>query len=256
MGTKKLSDYMPEKALTGGSVGHAIGDLKFNECYIPISSTHPWKNLADPDEELDIANYPDYVPVMRDIKMRVPLAGWDGRGIEGKFRISSYSITSNIARINITAVISAPVSYIQTWLLNALAEKLLDYTDGISPTNTDYSNWNMCSTLTNTVGVIPAGNYTITNINPSSNYIEFAYTHADVPTTAVSDYFLSFYPYRVPNDATKCRHRQQLGKSIMTPDFETFFNGVSGRDNEIDNRSNDKGYLGAFAYRYVGRYIP
>lgn len=284
MGTKALSDYMTEGALTVGSVGHSIGDLKFNERYIPISSTHPWKNLADADEELDEANYPDYVPVMRDVYIR-------------RLQVTSYpidfivvaeTIVSNVVTLTIH---SSPNHQA---FINSLAEMVLDYTKGSTPTPTDYANLNLCLRTIKPIGSVPVGEYTITNINPSARTIQFTYVHADESNSGLIIYGLTVPIYRVPGDSTKCRHRQQLGKAIMTPDFETFFNGVSWRDHLEDHehatqmnmssgggalkqvnatlynaqelltssvqnaRTDSQTYpsgLGAFAYRYVGRYV-
>ena len=293
MGTKALSDYMIEGALHTGSVGRVIGELMPLERYETISSTFPWKNLADADAELDEANFPDYVPVMRDVKV------YKYQGGPGWF-IPSFTIVSNVVTVTFFNV----DYYID--MINSLAEMLLDYTNGITPTPTDYTNLNLCLNLIGPIGVIPAGDYTITNINPSARQMQFSYVHSD--TSGSTGYSVDIYPYRVPGDSTKCRHRQQLGKAIMTPDFETFFNGVSWRDHfqghEIllqysnaagsatttwargntentgnyqsssgrggtnlgivgdatngDPRTDSQTYpsgLGAFLYRYVGRYV-
>ncbi len=220
--------------------GLSIGDLKHNPRYIPISASHPWKNLADPDEELDIANYPDYVPVMRDIRIK--------NGFYEYMNIVSITVISNVA----TVLFFDHAYYI--YVLNQLAEMLLDYTNDASPTSADYANWKMCFSLNPQQGTIPAGGYIITDINPSARAISFNVIAPNQVVTSVG-FSGTFHPYRVPNDTTKCRHRQQLGKAIMTPDFETFFNGVSGRDNEIDTEGNDKGYFGAFLYQYLGEVI-
>ena len=216
MGTKALSDYMIEGVLHTGSIGNTIGDLKFNERYIAISTTHPWKNLADADEELDIANYPDYVPVMRNVIVRLSTSG-------GAYN----SVVSEVIASNIVTLTIGSFSQL---LLNAASEMVLDYTKGVAPTPTDYINLNLCINLITAIGSVPAGDYTITNINPSARTVSFNYIHPDESNSGLVGKYITFRPYRVPGDSTKCRHRQQLGKSIMTPDFETFFNGVSWRD--------------------------
>lgn len=143
--------------------------------------------LTDIDSQitLDAANAPDAVPLLRAIKMVFK----DGLAGElAALSVTNWAIATNVATLTFTN---------NTDTIAALAALGED-----QAVHGSYTNWRSI-TLASAIGSITAGDYAITNVNPSARTISFNFTAANgsgaVPASA------EFFPFRIPGSTTTAR---------------------------------------------------
>jgi hypothetical protein len=167
----------------------ALLDRRTGSAWNPASPTayFPAVCLTDINSQitLNAANAPDAVPLLRAIKMIFK----DGLSGElAALSVTNWSITSNVATLtfaNNTDTIAA---------LAALGED--------QAVHGSYTNWRSI-TLANAIGSITAGDYAITNVNPSARTISFNFTAAN-GSGAVSA-SAEFFPFRIPGSTATAR---------------------------------------------------
>jgi hypothetical protein len=174
--------------------GRNVGDIFFNFDYKPISAFNgtsvataktyfPAECLSAIaiQKTVDVANYPDWVPVLRARKLRY------FSGLGGEVSVWSSTVSGS--------VITLPNNASAIAILAALAEDVL--------VHGGYTNWR---TLT-----ISGVEYPITNINTVTREI----TVTGSPSAGTQN--VEFYPHRIVGSTTTARIFETTGRSIITP---------------------------------------
>lgn len=141
--------------------------------------------LDDGDHDIAVANWPDLVPDLRAIKSTY------NEGITGEdsiFDITDWAIVSNVATLTFANTIA------ELKMLAALSEDNL--------VQGGYSSWRSI-TLPSAIGDITAGEYAITNVDPSTRKVSFAFTAGD--NSGSGSWTAEFYRHRIPGSSTTAR---------------------------------------------------
>lgn len=147
----------------------------------------PYLCLTDIDSQitLNATSAPDAVPYLRARKMIFK----DGLSGElAALSVTNWAINANVATLtfaNNTDTIAA---------LAALGED--------QAVHGSYTNWRSI-TLASAIGNITAGDYAITNVNPSARTISFAFTAANASGAVSAS--AEFFPFRIPGSTTTAR---------------------------------------------------
>ncbi len=137
------------------------------------------------DQDLSVANWPDLVPELRTLRLTY------NEGIGGEkyqFDVTDWAIVSNVATLtfdNVTPELA---------MLAALADDNL--------VHGDYASWRSI-TLPSAIGDISAGEYAITDVDPSTRKVSFAFTAGD--NSGSGTWVVSFYQHRIPGSSTTAR---------------------------------------------------
>jgi hypothetical protein len=143
--------------------------------------------LTDFDSQitLNVTNAPDAVPYLRARKMIFK----DGLSGElAALSVTNWAINANVATLtfaNTTDTIAAIAALGEDQILHG-----------------SYTNWRTI-TLANAIGPITAGDYALTNVNPSARTMAFAFNSGN-DSGAVSA-SAEFYPFRIPGSTTTAR---------------------------------------------------
>lgn len=191
-----------------------IGKLSWFEDYTAPSSTFPWFHLGQADAVVSDSNWPELVNYLRNKK----LTFFDNGSSTpvNTFNIESYSLTSNIVTLVFTN------TTIEKAVLAALVDDQL--------VHGSYTNWKILN-LTTTLGLIPSGEYQITNVNAGARTISFTFTSANVASTPVST-TVEFYTHRILGSSTTANHYRVTGRTLMTVGDENGYivGGLRRRD--------------------------
>lgn len=183
----EIGRFIIEKSKKVGEI-FALLDRRAPAAYTgDLDAYFPAVCLTDIDSQitLNATNAPDAVPYLRARKMIFE----DGLSGElAALSVTNWAINANVATLtfaNNTDTIAA---------LAALGED--------QAVHGSYTNWRSI-TLDNAIGNITAGDYAITNVNPSARTISFAFTAANASGAVSAS--AEFYPFRIPGSTTTAR---------------------------------------------------
>ena len=151
--------------------------------------------LDDGDHDIAVANWPDLVPDLRTVKATYNegIAGEDSQ-----FDVTGWAIVSNVATLtfaNTTAELA---------ILAAISEDNL--------VHESYSSWRSI-TLASAIGDISAGEYAITNVDPTARTVSFAFTAGD--NSGSGTWTVEFYKHRIPGSTTTARVFERPGGVLV-----------------------------------------
>lgn len=195
--------------------GYDVGDLKISRAI--LTKEQGWFDLSQPNVDLSLTNYPDYVRYLRTLKLGYTkadgtlLTTWSGTG-------GSNTFTINADQSSVTGL--------GTLLVNAINE------DGAY--HADYSGDMASFVYSSSVGAsdkliceIGTGNfYSIDGLNTSTRVLTLSALGA-APTTPSG--LMTIYPNRT-SSSTTARHRKVRGSSILNPSEQEEFSGLRVRD--------------------------
>ncbi len=191
-GTKKYIDVLIKECTV---YKKDIGEYFWNAKYKELSAF----DISDPKsffggiclntisgyKDISETNHPDLVPFLR----AEALSYKTGRtGAVSEFEITAWEIASNVATLTFAD------NNAENAILAALAEDNL--------VHDSYSGWRPIS-FSSVIGDIAAGDYAISDIDPSTRTISFAYAGDD--NSGTGSYTVAFYPYRIPGSTTTAR---------------------------------------------------
>ena len=170
------------------------------------------------------ANWPDLVTHLRAKTLKV--------GSTTSFDVTNWDITANVATLTLSGTE-------ETDILTALAEDALVNDEHAA---TPYTDWRSV-TLPSAIGDIAAGEYALTDVDPSGLTISFAYV-ASNNSGSVSA-VVNFYENRIPGSTTTARVYQASGRTLVSPNDENDKNisGLRMRDamQRITGNTNFRG---------------
>lgn len=213
--------------------GYDVGDLKISRAI--LTKEQGWFDLSQPNVDLSLTNYPDYVKYLRTIKLSYTkvdgslLTTWSGTGGSGTFTIDADQ---------------SSVTGLGTLLVRAINE------DGAY--HVDYTGDMASFVYASSVGAsdkliceIGTGHfYSIDGLNTSTRVLSLSALGAAPSTPSGS---MTIYPNRT-SSSTTARHRKVRGSSILNPSDQEVFSGLRVRDQMQGHRhaplSPMTGYLG------------
>lgn len=135
----------------------------------------------------------------------------EGMGATAKsdFTLSTYSLTSNVVTLTfaVDTDLTAMINMLIEWgLVEGASANLLTYT-------ADYTKGPVINIPT-ALGAIPANDYVVTGYNSAARTVTFAYTNANIGSTA-SSVQCAFYPYRIPGSTTTARVTAVQGRALV-----------------------------------------
>ncbi len=164
------------------------------------------------DQDLAAANWPDLVPDLRALRATY------NEGIAGEkyqFGVTDWAIVSNVATLTFDNVAAEKA------VISALGEDNL--------VHGDYASWRSI-TLPAAIGDITAGEYAITDVDPTARTVSFAFTAGD--NSGAGAFVVSFYQHRIPGSSTTARVFERPGGVMVAandPDGECMA-GMRRRD--------------------------
>ena len=246
LGNKKAIEFMGitfdgddpdllEATMIGTAIkmGKPLGELYFlDSLKLPVAfdKTNPelffpgkCLDTIDIFEDIDVANWPDFVPHLRTKKLTY------NEGITGAksaFDVTDWDITSNVATLtfaNTTAELA---------ILAALLEDNL--------VHSSYTDWRSI-TLASVIGDISAGEYAITNVDASLRQITFAFTSGN--NSGSGSFTSEFYTNRVPGSSTTARLYEATARTLVSAndDDGENINGLRRRDKSQGHRRRIQG---------------
>jgi len=182
------------------------------------------------DQDLAVANWPDLVPELRALKLMY------NEGITGEkyqFDVTNWAISSNVATLTFADQTAEKA------MLSALGEDNL--------VHGDYASWRSI-TLPSPIGDITAGEYAITNVDPTARTVSFDFTASD--NSGSGTFVVSFYQHRIPGSSTTARvYERPAGVLVAANDADgECIAGMRRRDrgqghwHEIQSDSNSIKY--------------
>jgi hypothetical protein len=209
------------KELVGG--GRMVGEIMQFPIRKAISASFPYLNLASANAILNIANYPYYVPFLRDeVK-----AEYDPFGSPvSAFTVTSWSISGSTVTLNFASNTANDV------MLACLHEEAFVHTSntilaGYSAEISGLTGFRTVTLGSNFAGTnpVPAGTYAITSVHRGSRLIKIDVSGVSpTPSGPSAAGTVEFYLHRIAGSTTTVRHFQQVGRGFMTPgDADGYF---------------------------------
>ena len=217
-GTKKYIDALiKECTVYKKDVGEYFWNAKYKELSaFDISDPKSFfggicLNTISGYKDISETNHPDLVPFLR----AEALSYKTGRtGAVSEFEITAWEIASNVATLTFAD------NDEENAILAALAEDNL--------VHDSYSGWRPIS-FSSVIGDIAAGDYAISDIDPSTRTISFAYAGDD--NSGAGSYTVAFYPYRIPGSATTARLFECSDRTLISEASDgTAVSGLRHRD--------------------------
>ncbi len=182
------------------------------------------------DQDLAAANWPDLVPDLRALRATY------NEGIAGEkyqFDVTDWAIVSNVATLTFDNVAAEKA------VISALGEDNLVH-DNL------YASWRSI-TLPSAIGDITAGEYALTDVDPTARTVSFAFTVGD--NSGAGTWVVSFYQHRIPGSSTTARvYKRPAGVLVAAndPDGECIA-GMRRRDRGQGHWHDGYTYAGAAA---------
>jgi len=149
----------------------------------------------------------------------------EGMGATAKsdFTLSTYSLTSNVVTLTfaVDSDLTAMINMLIEWgLAEGASTDLLTY-------SANYTRGPVINIPT-ALGAIPANDYTVTGYNSAARTVTFAFTNADIGSTA-SSVQCAFYPYRIPGSTTTARITAVQGRALVGANDSLLENVAGGK---------------------------
>jgi len=204
-------------AIKGLAIAHGkpLGELFFMSKYKAPAAFNkdspdtyfPAVCLDAGDQDLAAANWPDLVPDLRGLRATY------NEGIAGEkyaFDVTNWAIATNVATLTFADTTAEKA------VLSVLGEDNL--------VHGDYASWRSI-TLPDAIGDIDAGEYAITDVDPTARTVSFAFTHANGSDSGA--FVVSFYQHRIPGSSTTARVFERPG-GVMVAANDADGEGIAG----------------------------
>jgi hypothetical protein len=167
-------------------------------------------DTIDTSTDISSTNWPDLVTHLRARALTY------NEGISGQkstFDVTDWAIVSNVATLTFANTTA------ENAILDALSEDNL--------VHGSYSNWRSI-TLGSAIGSIDAGEYALTDVDPLTRTVKFAFTAAD--GGASGTFTANFYTNRVSGSTTTARVYEATGRTLVSANDGEAINGLRRRD--------------------------
>lgn len=169
-------------------------------------------DTIDGSTDISSTNWPDLVTHLRERALTFK------QGITGEksaYTVTAWSVSSNVGSLTFDNTDG------ENAILEALTEDQLVH-----------GSWGSFRsiTLASAIGNIPAGEYALTDVDPTTRIVTFAVTASDGSGSVSST--ATFYTNRVPGSTTTARVYQATGRTLMSAndDGGGYINGLRRRD--------------------------
>lgn len=169
-------------------------------------------DTIDSYTDISSTNWPDLVAHLRAKALTY------NEGISGQkstFSVTDWDITSNVATLTFANTTA------ENAILDALSEDNL--------VHGSYANWRSI-TLSGAIGDISAGEYALTDVDPLTRTVSFAFVAGN--NSGSGSFTSSFYTNRVPGSATTARVYEATGRTLVSANGSDsdYINGLRKRD--------------------------